>query len=200
MDLETCLFWTGQIAAGIEMLTSQFDKIYVPCVVGNHGRMDKKPKAKFRAQDNFDWLIYNMLAIHFKDVKEVSFEISDGADIQHTVYSTVYHLTHGDQFRGGSGIAGMMSPLMLGDARKRKREGAVGSPYNYLCMGHWHQLAHVKGLIVNGSLKGYDEYAYISNFEFEPPQQAMFVTGPKWGKGITAPIHVLHEDEYWRKK
>jgi len=52
---------------------------------------------------------------------------------------------------------------------------------------------------VNGSLKGYDEFAANSNFDFEPPQQAFWLTDPHHGKTIDAPIHVLDKNEYWRK-
>ena len=198
--VDTCLYYSEQIAAGIRLALEHFDKVFVPCVVGNHGRMDRKPRHKGRARDSFDYLIYNLLAREFRGVREVSFGISPGADYRYTVYRTRYQLTHGDQFRGGSGIAGLLSPLMIGDHRKRKREQAVGTPYDYLIMGHWHQLSHFKGLIVNGSLKGYDEFAMNNNFDFEPPQQAFWLTDPEHGKTIDAPIHVLDDGEYWRQE
>lgn len=59
---------------------------------------------------------------------------------------------------------------------------------DWLVMGHWHQYFHGKGLIVSGSMKGYDEYAYVSNFEPEPPQLAFWVTTPEHGVTISAPI------------
>lgn len=195
--LDSILFWSEQIAAGINMLRELDVQIYIPCVVGNHGRMTRKPRAKFRALDNFDWMLYHILAREFRHDTAISFDIPEEADHRFMVYQTKFQLTHGDQFRGGSGIAGMLSPLMLGDHRKRKREAATGQPYDYLLMGHWHQLAHVRGLVINGSLKGYDEYAAISNFDFEPPQQAFWLVDPKWGKTIDAPVHVLGDDEYW---
>jgi hypothetical protein len=135
---------------------------FCPCVVGNHGRRQRKPHAKNRAQDNFDFFFYHLLAKLLSGEKGISFAISEAADQPYIVYNTRYLLTHGDQFRGGSGIAGMLSPLMIGDARKRQREQAVRRPYDYMIMGHWHQLGFLRGLIVNGSLKGYDEYAFVS--------------------------------------
>jgi hypothetical protein len=55
-------------------------------------------------------------------------------------------------------------------------------------MGHWHQLVYGKNFIVNGSMKGYDEYAHMNSFEFEPPQQAAWLMTPEHGKTWTAPI------------
>lgn len=47
-----------------------------------------------------------------------------------------------------------MSPLFIGDARKRKQQMAVRCPYDYMVMGHWHTYLKARGVIVNGSLKG----------------------------------------------
>lgn len=194
---ESLLHWAEPVCAGIKLFRDAFGRVFLPCVVGNHGRRQRKPHAKNRAQDNFDWFFYHLLARLLKDEKNIEFAISTSADQPYLVYDTRYLLTHGDQFRGGSGIAGMLSPLMIGDSRKRERENAVRRPYDYLVMGHWHQLAFLRGLIVNGSSKGYDEYAFISNFRFEPPRQAFWITDPHDGVTITAPVHVQAKDEQW---
>jgi len=179
---------TDQLVAGINMLLEQFPRIIVNCVVGNHGRFDKKPRMKNRAYENYEWLLYNFVAKHFHQNKDIVFNIADGADCPYTIHSTRFLLTHGDQFKGGSGIAGALSPLMLGDARKRKRAIAIDQPFDYLLMGHWHTLWMAKGIIVNGSVKGYDEYAFQNNFDFEIPQQWMFITHPQWGITARWPI------------
>jgi predicted phosphodiesterase len=160
------------------MLADEFGKVFVPCVVGNHGRHDVKPRMKNKVYDNFEWLIYQFAAKAFKNDPRVTFHIPDGADAQFSVYGKKFLLTHGDQFRGGTGISGIFAPLMLGMARKQKRQNAVQKPFDILMMGHWHQLLIAQGLIVNGSMKGYDEYAYNMNFGFERPQQALFIVRP----------------------
>lgn len=169
---------------GIDLLVKEFGKVFVPCVVGNHGRLDKKPRMKNRAYDSFEFFVYHFLARHYQGDERVTFQIADGPDLPFSIYQTRYVLTHGDQARGGSGIAGALSPLMLMDHRKRKRAMATAQDYEYLVMGHWHQLMMVKGMIVNGSVKGYDEYAAASNFDFEIPQQASWLTHHE--RGITA--------------
>lgn len=179
---------TDQLIAGINMLLEQFPRIVVNCVVGNHGRFDKKPRMKNRAYENYEWLLYQFVAKHYHENTDIVFNIADGADCPYAIYSTRFLLTHGDQFKGGSGIAGALSPLMLGDARKRKRAIAIDQPFDYLLMGHWHTLWMAKGIIVNGSVKGYDEYAFQNNFDFEIPQQWMFITHPQWGITARWPI------------
>jgi len=192
---ESLLYWSEPLASGIRHMRDVFGRVFLPCVVGNHGRRQRKPHAKNRAQDNFDYFFYHLLAKLLAGEKGISFAISEAADQPYVVYSTRYLLTHGDQFRGGSGIAGLLSPLMIGDARKRQREQAVRRPYDYMIMGHWHQLSFLRNLIVNGSLKGFDEYAYISNFHYEPPRQAFWLTDSIHGVTIQAPIHVASTDE-----
>lgn len=198
------LYWLDAMVAGIKMLADQFGNVYIPVVPGNHPRGTKKPAHKMRVPNNFDWLfacfLKRLVDSDPKYSERVQWRISNSADCDYSVYSTKYRLTHGDQFRGGSGIAGMLSPLMIGDARKRKRSQKARNPYDYLVLGHWHQRARFKGIIVNGSLKGVDEYAYDGNFDLEPPEQSFWLTDPKHGLTIEAPIHVLGKDEYWMGK
>jgi len=156
--------------------------------IGNHGRNTRKPRAKLRVRDNLDWLLFRIVARAFKSDSRITWQIPESADCNVKIYSTNYRLTHGDQFRGGSGISGMMAPLMLGAHRKGQRQMTLKNPFEWLVIGHWHQYWTGKGLVVNGSVKGYDEYAYVSNFAWERPQQAFFVTTPKNGMTFSAPI------------
>lgn len=198
--MDTVIYWVDQLTAGIEMLAGEFGKVFIPCVTGNHGRNSKKVPAKNRARDNFDWLIYKLVEKHFRTDKRVTFQVAEGTEARWTVYGTKYQMSHGDQFRGGNGIAGVMSPIMLGDHRKRQREQATDTPYDILLLGHFHQYKDLGKVIINGSLKGYDEYAASCNFGYEPPRQAFWLTDPRYGKTITAPIHVYKEGEGWERE
>jgi predicted phosphodiesterase len=172
------------IMAGIDLLYDKFKKIVIHCIAGNHGRIDKHVRYKNREQESFEWLFYQFLVKQYANNPDIHIEVADGPDLLYNIYNTRYLLTHGDQFKGGSGIAGALSPLLLGDARKRKRALAINQLYDFMIMGHWHQLISAKGIIVNGSVKGYDEYAFQHNFDFEIPRQAAWITHPIWG--ITA--------------
>jgi hypothetical protein len=180
------------------VLRDYFGAVHVPCVPGNHPRLSKKPQAKERARNNMDWLYYQVLAMMTREEEGVTFAISEGADHRFNIYGQRFVATHGDQFRGGSGISGMMSPLMLGDHRKRKRNNSIGRPHDYMVMGHWHQLAlGVAGIICNGSVKGYDEYAYVNNFNYQEPEQAFFLVDPDHGVTVRAPIRCKSPKESW---
>lgn len=176
------------LITGIGGLADQFGRIFVPAVVGNHGRQHKKPRFKHRVHHNYEWLIYQLLVRHFKKDSRITFLVPDGPDCQWTVYGRTYNLNHGDQFKGGTGIAGLFSPLMLGMARKQKRQNAVGQPFDVMMNGHWHQYIHTDSLIVNGSIKGYDEFASGLNLPYEPPQQALFISHPEKRETFRMPI------------
>lgn len=184
LDLLGVLIW------GINLLADEFGRVHIPVVAGNHGRMTHKPVAKMMAHQNWDWVIGKLLQMHFAKDKRITFQISDASDVMFKVHNTTYLLTHGNQFFGGSGIAGMLSPLMLGDARKRKRQQAIRQPYDVMLMGHWHNLFQGRGLIVNNCLKGYDEYAFQNNFDFAPASQALWVVHPNYGLNWWMPIYV----------
>jgi hypothetical protein len=196
--LDSVLHWSDQLTAGMLMLADTFGKVHVPVVVGNHGRLSRKPRAKYRARDNFDWFTGQLIARALKDDKRFTFQISDAADALVASYGYTVCVTHGDQVNGGSGIGGIWPPIMRLDARKRQRQAAVGQPYDLLALGHWHTLTLGPSWIVNGSLVGYDEYAYVSNFGFEPPAQALWLMTPEHGKTFTAPVLPCHrEKEGW---
>jgi hypothetical protein len=181
-------YWVDELSAVLSMLTDEFGKVHVPVVVGNHGRTSRKPRAKLRARDNFDWFLGRALQRIHRDDARITFDVSDSADCPIPSYDRTVMLTHGDQARGGGGIGGIWPPIMRLDARKRARYDAVDQGYDMLVMGHWHQLVYGPNFIVNGSLKGYDEYAHLNSFGFEPPQQAAWLMTPQHGKTWTAPI------------
>lgn len=181
-------YWIDPLADLIGMMADEFGKVHVPVVPGNHGRTTRKPQAKFRAESNFDWFIGCQLARLFKDDNRVTFDLSVSADCLVPCYDQTIMLTHGDQASGGQGIGGIWPPLMRLDARKRQRQEAVDQGYNLLIMGHWHTLTFGPSFIVNGAMKGYDEYAFTQNFGFEQPSQAAWLMTPEHGKTWTAPI------------
>lgn len=181
-------YWIDPVADVIRLMADEFGTVHVPVVVGNHGRMSRKPRSKFRARTNFDWFLGKALQRLFANDPRITFDVAESADCLITCYDSKIMLTHGDQTRGGGGIGGIWPPLMRLDARKRQRQEAVNQGYDLLIMGHWHQLVFGPSFIVNGSLKGYDEYAFTENFGYEVPQQAAWLVTPEHGITWRAPI------------
>ena len=187
----TSVVWLDLLGVLTQIICSlqvTFGNVFVVCVTGNHGRMTHKPRAKRRNHSNWDWLLYQVLRRNLEGDR-VNFLIPDGPDALFRLYHHRYMLTHGDQFRGGDGIIGPLGPITRGDIKKRSRQAQVQAGYDTLLMGHWHQLIQLDSLIVNGSLKGYDEYAASNNFKFESPRQALWITHPDHGITFSMPVY-----------
>jgi len=185
---------SDMIAAGLEQMADKFGRVFVPCVVGNHGRSTKKMRMKGRVYTSFDWNIYCNLERHFRKDKRIQFHIPVDADAHFSVYGERFLLTHGDSLgtSGGDGIIGAIGPIMRGTFKVGRSEAAIGADFDHLLMGHYHQMLWLPSVIVNGALKGYDEYAKLKlRAPFSRPSQALFFVHPE--HGITARWEVLLE-------
>ena len=184
-------YWEPIVAGAFSRLADVYGRLHVAVTYGNHGRLTLKPKAKQKAQDSFEWLFAHNVAAHFRDDKRVTFSIPDAPHQIVQVYNHRTRLEHGNLgMRGGSGIAGALSPLMLGVHRATRQAAAEGQQFDVMAVGHWHQYMMLpsRGIIVNGSLKGYCEYARDSKFEPEPAQQAFWLWTPEHGISFSAPL------------
>lgn len=182
------IHWVEQLIAAIETLADEFGVVHVSAVVGNHGRSTIKPVFKGRAHSNIEWLLWRVVAGRLAHDSRITFMVSDSMDLPVRLYETNHVLTHGDQFHGGTGIAGVFSPLMLGYHRKGQRQSSAGIPMDIMVMGHFHQYLTLPGVIVGGSMKGYDEYAFGLNLRPEEAKQALWITTPEHGPTVHIPV------------
>jgi hypothetical protein len=185
---------TDILGAGIEKMASKFGRIYVPCVVGNHGRSTKKMRMKGRVYTNYDWSIYCNLARYFRREKHIRIDVPNGADAHFMSYGDRMMLTHGDSLgvKGGDGIIGAIGPIMRGAIKVGRAQHQIGQDFDHLIICHWHQLLYLPGVTVNNALKGYDEYAALQlRAPFSRPSQALWFNHPE--HGITARWEVFLE-------
>jgi predicted phosphodiesterase len=186
--LGTLLHWSEQLAAGIDMLSNFYENVHVVSVCGNHGRRTRKERGKLRARDSFDWLLAHMTR-RAVETDNVTWQIPEETDARVQVHNTKYLLTHGNLgFSGGGGISGAMPAIARGDLKRRQREAAGGEYYDILLVGHWHTYRTGGEFIMNGTLKGTDEYVYSRSFGLEPPQQALWLETPEYGPFGHTPI------------
>ena len=180
--------------SAISKLIRTYGKVLVVGVPGNHGRATRKPWAKFYAETNLDWLCYCMLERFFtREIEQgsIQFVTPPARDVTFRIAGRSFRLTHGDQFRGGDSIIGPLGPITRGDNKKRAMAMTLptdAEEYDTLLVAHFHSLYMTPKLIINGSVKGYDEYALSNNFNFEPPQQALFLTHEKYGVNHWMPV------------
>lgn len=192
---------TNKLAEFILELACNFPFVYVPAVVGNHGRADRYPSVKNAVRNNWEWLGY----IQVKSLVEkalcnqtnnVQFDIADALDLNYKLYNVRYLLTHGDQFEGKKDSDAFVSNLLKSVTQKQLRVSKLGNrdvnSFDYMICGHFHTYTTVGQCIVNGSLKGPDEFAWRNNYVLEAPKQALWITHPV--KGITAHIPIACDD------
>lgn len=185
---------TDLLAGGIEQLASKFGRVFLPCVVGNHGRSDRKPTMKGRVYRNYDWSIYANLERYFRKDKHVRLYVPNDADAHFSVFGHRYMLTHGDSLgtKGGDGLIGALGPILRGKLKIGASERSIGNDFDTLLIGHWHQYLPLPGLICNNAIKGWDEYAKLQlRAPYSVPSQALWFTHPE--HGITAHWQVYLE-------
>lgn len=179
-----------ELITALTKVADAFGKVFVPCVVGNHGRMTLKPRAKHRVFESYEWNLYCQLERHFKNDPRIQFLIPSEADAHFSVFGHRLMLTHGDALgvKGGDGIIGSLGPIARGTLKVGRSEAQVGRDFDTLIIGHWHSYiprGEAVPVIVNGALKGYDEYARLYlRARFSRASQALFFVHPKYG--ITA--------------
>ncbi len=187
---------TDALASALEKMASSFGKLYVPCVVGNHGRDSKKPRTKGRVYTSHEWVIYTNLERYFRKSKHISIHVPPESDAHFKVYNHKYLLTHGDSLgvKGGDGIIGAIGPIMRGTIKTGRSEAHIGRDFDTIVMGHWHQTLWLPGCIVNSSLKGYDEFArLVLRAPYSRPAQSLWFTHPE--HGLTAKWEVFLEGQ-----
>lgn len=187
LDVANVLAWA------LGRMAEAFGRVFVPCVVGNHGRMTLKPRAKGRVHTSFEWLVYSQLERHFQGDDRLRFVIPGEADAHFRVFDHRFMLTHGDCLgvKGGDGIIGALGPISRGRIKTRDSEAQIGRDFDTLLIGHWHSYLPLPGLIVNGSLKGYDEYARLYlRAKYQRAIQALFFVHPEHGVTSHWPVFV----------
>ena len=185
----------GRLVWFIDEMSKYFPKLALFCCPGNHSRTTKKSVFKDKALTTYDWLIYSLLEKHFENNPNIHFEITPGDDIQFRVYNHIYRMTHGAQFRGGQGFLGHIAPVTRGEIRKRSAAESYDRLYDTLVLGHFHSYGWFRRAIINGSLVGYSEFSFGSNFNYERPQQALWINHPEHGITFRVPIFCTKEEK-----
>jgi hypothetical protein len=188
-----------QLIAALTCMADAFGRVFVPCVVGNHGRMTHKPRAKHRVFESYEWNLFCQLESYFRNDKRFTFLIPSEADAHFSVYGHRFMLTHGDALgvKGGDGIIGALGPIARGALKVGRSEAQVGRDFDTLLIGHWHSYiprGKAVPVVVNGALKGYDEYARLYlRAPYSVASQYLGFVHPKYG--ITAQWEVKLDAE-----
>ena len=176
--------------AMLRAFLAEFGHLFVVGVAGNHARTTKRIISKDMVYGSFDWLCMQFVARAFEGDKRVHFLIPDGLDARFRLYGLNYVASHGYEQKGGDGMIGAIGPITRGDMKRRARDAGIDLAYHVALSAHYHQYMPGRTRIVNGSLIGYNEYAYQQRFAYEPPIQAGWISHPELGITYQFPVFV----------
>ena len=185
------------ISQALAKLAPSFEKIIVPCVVGNHGRMKKKPPSKNRYL-SWDYMMYQHMAHFTRNFDNIEFIIPKSFMHKFTVENREILMMHGDSIRGALGIPyygiaraisalrGVFQFRNTEDRRKRQEEEGkltleevlkLSGAFDSMMIGHFHtqnELDAVTGeVFVCGCMKGGDDYALGRLHTISRPKQIL---------------------------
>lgn len=162
-------------------LVPLYKNIYIDAVVGNHGRTTRKPEFK-SATKNWDWIAYKIMELRLAEFEQVVINLPTSFETVVQVYDKNVLLFHGD------GIPTNMPGVPWGGIARRTKEqsatyAAMGIHLDHFACGHYHE-ANVTGqkrILMNGSLKGPDEYGLKRYGGGQPACQLLHTFHPTRG-------------------
>jgi len=193
-NIDNCM---GQMIRGANLigqalmfLASHFNEIRVPCVVGNHGRMTRKPPMKDKYMD-WDYMLYQWVAAFCRDQKNIKFDIPRSFITSFNVHERTVVILHGDMVSGsGSGAAVMNSITKMRSVFEYGRtvdEENLSIPKHIdsVMMGHFHRIDEYDigtgEIHIVGTMKGGDEFALQRLQVFTPPKHILTYWHPQYG-------------------
>ena len=182
-----------------ELARTNNDHCKVPCVVGNHGRMTRKPPMKDKYMD-WDYMLYQWIAVFLRDQKNIEFHIPKSFMTTINVCNRDILLAHGDFISGGGsgtainrGISNMRNVMAFQKGLKDEviqlqdnvLEG-VPDRFESALIGHFHRIDEIDigtgAVHICGCMKGGDEFAMQRVQAINKPRQLMLYYHPKYGE------------------
>ena len=187
--VEQVIIAAQSLSESVLALAPHFEEIEISCVVGNHGRMAKKPYYKQKQIKNFDYLTYKMMELTLANQKNVKFHIPDSFWTMREVLGTRFLLIHGDGNISTSGV-----PYYGIERAYGRLVDLIGKdiPFDRIVMGHFHEIIYTNRYIINGSFKGADEFSIGRLYRGSLPEQLVMYVHPV--NGIVGVESVLLED------
>ena len=188
-------------------------KIRIPCVVGNHGRMTRKPPMKDKYMD-WDYMLYQWLAAFCKNQDNLEFHIPRSFLTTFKVHDKVVLIMHGDSISGAGSsgsitgaIAKLRSVFQYRKALQREIEEAMDDDaeieFDSVMIGHFHRIDEIDigtgELHICGTMKGPDEFALQRLHAATKPKQLVTYWHPQYGYVGKDVIYLNRYDNSKRK-
>ena len=183
------------IAQALMYLAPHYTKIRVPCVVGNHGRMTRKPPMKDKYMD-WDYMLYQWMASFCRNQENIEFHIPRSFITTFKIHDKVILITHGDCISGAgssgailNSITKLRSVFQFRKTLQREIEGALDGDleqeFDSVMIGHFHRIDELDigtgELHICGTMKGPDEFALQRLQAATKPKQLVTYWHPRYG-------------------
>jgi hypothetical protein len=156
----------------VTQLAAMVRDLRVVSVPGNHPRLTEKPAAK-DVDNNMD-VVSTVLAEEItRGIPHVTWKQPDSNAIFHEIAGRLCYIFHGD------GIQSSMPGVPWGGVMRRTNVIQAGHRrhIDHFCLGHFHQANVVDGgrIVMNGSVKGVDEWVLKRFGGGQPPTQLLLL-------------------------
>ena len=150
----------------IMSLKSYVQSMQVVTTLGNHGRLTANKKDQFDERENFEMLITEFLRLSLD--RDIPIITSQGLDfVKYNMGDKTICLSHGHHDKIGSAIENMVKIYKIVP--------------DEIHLGHYHHMSDVNEsnihIVVNGSLKGIDDYGLKATRSITEPSQNLIVYG-----------------------
>jgi hypothetical protein len=182
----------------IRKMASEFEKVHVVGVIGNHGAIGGRSRKDYHPETNADSMLYEVTKQLMAKEERVSWGAMFTPDERHwyafdTIGEQRWLLIHGDQVRGYSGIPWygfdrkvpkwFMSFMLNGETR-----------FHHLAHGHFHTPVQnfINGAWVwgNGSTEDYNTYALEQLAAAGEPCQRLIFAHPRRGVTLSSVVNL----------
>jgi hypothetical protein len=178
--MESIILCADYISQWLRRLSEYFDEITLIGLSGNHGRFSKKPSFKKKNKLNFDYFVYEFIKRETKEIVK-EFILPDSPFYIHSILGYRFFSAHGDIFKGGTGL----SPISGTWGRDIEKLNGIyrqhGGDFDYAEFAHFHNsildIPSFSGIsiMVNGSIKGADEFSINAVKAGSIPSQIVYV-------------------------
>jgi len=182
------------IAQALMFIAPHFETIRVPCVVGNHGRMTRKPPMKDKYMD-WDYLMYQWIAALVQKQPNIEFHIPKSYLTVFPVCNRNILAMHGDAVSGAGSLASITKVLTNLRSVLHFKKGlenetgevpeTIPAHFDSVMIGHFHRVDELDigtgSAHICGCMKGADEFAMNRLQAVTKPQQIVTYWHPKYG-------------------
>ena len=189
------------ISQALLYLAPHFKKIHIPCVVGNHGRMTRKPPMKDKGVMDWDHILYQWVAAYLRDQDNITFSIPTSFFNTFTLHDRNILIMHGDSASGSGAVTSItravsnlrsvlhyrhtIEPEVNNAASNVVSPNILPKNFDSAFIGHFHRNDEWDigngSVYICGTMKGGDEYAFFRLGVISRPLHIITYWHPKLG-------------------